>query len=616
MNTPVKRPTTNWSSLVADKSSELTTLKTTVSTLKTQIENSTFSSYEIEHKYHELKRIVRELANQIEELRGYERASLDEINQRFSIEYSKMILDHESRVNAKKEEISDEVEKLIESRTRLYEREISDRESTIKSMRQEIANVDKMFVKKLEQAKQQVKEKEQQLSKEIQESIFRNNEEKEEIYKEVLLMEQEISDNQTAIQDLEAQQTRYTSILEQLKAKHKSKQPELTEITNKINTHKSTIANLASKSQKRSDSTKQIQSELIHINQNLLDHEQIRRKLHAKLQDLKGNIRVFCRIRPLLPGQSPASITVPDDELDEDAKQEIIVARQSSDKLKFSFDKVFPTTSDNTVIFEEISQLIQCSLDGSKVCVFAYGQTGSGKTYTMSHTNDGMIPLSITKIFNDIEELKTHGWEYTIHGQFLEIYNDTIIDLLGSDEGKHEIKHDDTNQTTKVTNATTVQISSKHQAIDLLNHANTHRSTASTKANERSSRSHSIFILSITGHNTRTNSRTSGTLNLIDLAGSERLAVSKAEGDRLRETQAINKSLSNLGDVIHALRQGDAHVPYRNSKLTYLLKHSLGNKTLMFVCVGSGIHEVNETVNSLRFASKVNSTRAVTPTER
>ena len=145
-----------------------------------------------------------------------------------------------------------------------------------------------------------------------------------------------------------------------------------------------------------------------------------------------------------------------------------------------------------------------------------------------------------------------------------------------------------------------------------MNQANKKRSTAATKSNDHSSRSHSIFIIDLQGYNSLTKESSYGTLNLIDLAGSERLNNSRAEGDRLKETQAINKSLSCLGDVIHSLNLKDgSHVPYRNSKLTYLLKHSLGgnSKTLMFVNISPLTKDLNETINSLRFATKVNNTR-------
>jgi kinesin family protein C1 len=159
------------------------------------------------------------------------------------------------------------------------------------------------------------------------------------------------------------------------------------------------------------------------------------------------------------------------------------------------------------------------------------------------------------------------------------------------------------------------------------------RSVAATKANDRSSRSHSVFILKLVGYNSITGKQSKGTLNLVDLAGSERLTHSKVEGARLKETQNINKSLSCLGDVIGALGQqqgngppsprksvnggatsansGGTHIPYRNSKLTYLLQFSLGgnSKTLMFVMVAPEKKCLGETITSLKFADKVSRTR-------
>ena len=142
----------------------------------------------------------------------------------------------------------------------------------------------------------------------------------------------------------------------------------------------------------------------------------------------------------------------------------------------------------------------------------------------------------------------------------------------------------------------------------LLQVAAKNRSTAATKMNERSSRSHSVFTLKITGINQDTNQKSHGVLNLIDLAGSERLNASGVTGDRLKETQNINKSLSSLGDVISALGSKKGHVPFRNSKLTYLLQNCLGGdgKTLMFVNVAPEATSVQESICSLRFASKVN----------
>lgn len=306
---------------------------------------------------------------------------------------------------------------------------------------------------------------------------------------------------------------------------------------------------------------------------------------------------------------------------------------------QFSFDRVFDTSSNNAEIFEEISQLIQSALDGYNVCIFAYGQTGSGKTYTMS-SDDGMIPQALRQIYSTSKELENRGWKYTMEGSFVEVYNEELRDLLGKDgendrgNKKHEIRHDMATCETTITDVTTLNLDSQEQVEGILAQAMSRRSVAATKANERSSRSHSVFILKLAGYNSITGQKSKGTLNLVDLAGSERLSHSKVEGARLKETQNINKSLSCLGDVIGALGQQQAvgafnprdsvngasstsssstgsHIPYRNSKLTYLLQFSLGgnSKTLMFVMVAPEKKCLSETITSLKFADKVSRTK-------
>jgi kinesin family protein C1 len=183
----------------------------------------------------------------------------------------------------------------------------------------------------------------------------------------------------------------------------------------------------------------------------------------------------------------------------------------------------------------------------------------------------GMIPRSVLQVFESSKALEEKGWKYTFTVQFLEIYNETIRDLLTSptstDSKKHEIKH--VNGKTSVTDVQNIIVTSPSELFKILKSASENRAVASTNCNERSSRSHSIFTLKMEGLNSITNERLDGMLNLIDLAGSERLSISGSTGDRLKETQAINKSLSALGDVIYALGQKDAFVPYRNSKVCY-----------------------------------------------
>ena len=317
-------------------------------------------------------------------------------------------------------------------------------------------------------------------------------------------------------------------------------------------------------------------------NEKLIKEETLRRKLHNQVQELKGNIRVFCRARPALPSDpvdATAKINYPDDETD--SKEIEVMGPEEKSSLgsittkrnSFAFDRVFGPSSQNEDIFGEISQLVQSALDGYNVCIFCYGQTGSGKTFTMS-SSDGMIPRAVHQIYNTARSLEEKGWKYKMEGSFIEVYNENLNDLLGRaeeiDKKKHEIKHDLQKGKTNITNIEVVDLDSPNRVETILSRASSNRSVAATQANERSSRSHSVFILKLFGENTITGEKGEGTLNLVDLAGSERLGHSQATGERLKETQNINKSLSCLGDVISALGQGKegAHVPYRNSKVS------------------------------------------------
>lgn len=313
----------------------------------------------------------------------------------------------------------------------------------------------------------------------------------------------------------------------------------------------------------------------------LRKEETLRRKLHNQVQELKGNIRVFCRVRPSLseePANEIAGINFPDESMD--CKEISVLGQEERSSLgvvsrknhAFTFDRVFCPSASNSEVFEDISQLVQSALDGYNVCIFAYGQTGSGKTYTMS-SEDGMIPRAVHQIYETAQNLEERGWTYTMEGNFVEVYNENLNDLLGRaeelDKKKHEIRHDMQKCKTTITDITTVTLDSPEKVESILRRAAANRSVAATKANERSSRSHSVFILRLQGENSITGERSEGTLNLVDLAGSERLSHSGATGDRLKETQNINRSLSCLGDVIGALGQGKdgGHIPYRNSKV-------------------------------------------------
>ncbi|KAL2523662.1 Kinesin-3 [Abeliophyllum distichum] len=372
-------------------------------------------------------------------------------------------------------------------------------------------------------------------------------------------------------------------------------------------------------------SISELQSRLAGAELKIVEGEKLRKKLHNTILELKGNIRVFCRVRPLLS----------DDDVETENKVVSFPTAMETlghgidltlngQKHSFTYDKVFLPDASQEDVFVEISQLVQSALDGYKVCIFAYGQTGSGKTYTMMgksrlHDQKGLIPRTLEQVFETRQDLQSQGWKYEMQVSMLEIYNETIRDLLipnrsGFDTSRTEnsgkqyaIKHD-ANGNTHVSDLTVVDVRSSNEVSYLLERAAQSRSVGKTQMNEQSSRSHFVFTLRIMGVNESTDQQVQGILNLIDLAGSERLSKSGSTGDRLKETQAINKSLSSLSDVIFALAKKEEHVPFRNSKLTYLLQPCLGgdSKTLMFVNVSPDPSSVGESLCSLRFAARVN----------
>ncbi|CAG9783811.1 unnamed protein product [Diatraea saccharalis] len=345
------------------------------------------------------------------------------------------------------------------------------------------------------------------------------------------------------------------------------------------------------------------------------------RDLRNTIQDLKGNIRVYCRVRPPLDSEASKplfNLNVIDACSIEVEKIELNFssARKGKSQHAFSFDGIFTPHASQEDVFAEVSPMVQSALDGYNVCIFAYGQTGSGKTYTMEGgcgtEQYGIIPRAFNMIFTCMEDLKRMGWELTIKASFLEIYNEVIYDLLNSskDQVSHEIKMVNSKGTDiYVSNLKEEEVKSSHDFIRLMIFAQRNRQTAATLNNERSSRSHSVAQIKISAINEKRKEKFTSNLNLVDLAGSE----SGKTTQRMDETKHINRSLSELSKVILSLQTNQSHIPYRNSKLTHLLMPSLGgnSKTLMLVNINQFDECFGETLNSLRFATKVNSCRTI-----
>jgi hypothetical protein len=419
-----------------------------------------------------------------------------------------------------------------------------------------------------------------------------------------------------------------------------------------------------------------------------------RKKIHNAMEDMKGKIRVYCRVRPLLGfererGQAMA-VDIPDE-------LTIALKWQDNKKREFSFDAVFPGDTTQDRVFADCRHLMQSAVDGYNVCIFAYGQTGSGKTFTIYGSEElpGLTPRGITELF-DILERDAGKISGRVEVHMLELYIDDLQDLLaggprgeksvglgwggggkagrwaGLPDGcvagrgawrrrrggggaacmgapgqracrrvapvaslwslrplpsfspallltcpplprraqhkssKLEIKKDPKGVVT-VPGATVVEVSSARELLATIEEGQKRRHVSSTQMNRESSRSHLIITVCVETTNLQTQNVARGKLSFVDLAGSERVKKSGSVGEQLKEAHAINKSLSALGNVISALATEQGHIPYRDHKLTMLMSDSIGGtaKTLMFVNVSPVDGNLDETNNSLQYATRV-----------
>lgn len=280
----------------------------------------------------------------------------------------------------------------------------------------------------------------------------------------------------------------------------------------------------------------------------------------------------------------------------------------------FCFDRVFDENTTQGDVYEATTKnLLDSVLDGYNATVFAYGATGCGKTHTITGTvqQPGVIFLTMQELFERISE-RTEEKVTEVSLSYLEIYNETIRDLLvpgGSKAGL--MLREDANQAVSVAGLSSHHPQNVEEVMDMIMRGNEYRTMSPTEANATSSRSHAVLQINVSqkDRNADVNEpHTMATLSIIDLAGSERASATKNRGERLIEGANINKSLLALGSCINALcdtRKGN-HVPYRNSKLTRLLKFSLGGncKTVMIVCVSPSSQHFDETQNTLRYANR------------
>ncbi|KAJ5935832.1 hypothetical protein N7466_005379 [Penicillium verhagenii] len=289
----------------------------------------------------------------------------------------------------------------------------------------------------------------------------------------------------------------------------------------------------------------------------------------------------------------------------------------------YAFDKVFSPAADQTVVYEEtVVPILNEMLAGFNCTIFAYGQTGTGKTYTMSgdmtdtlgilSDDAGIIPRTLYSLFHKLENTDS-----TVKCSFIELYNEELRDLLSADDHtKLKIFENEKNghAATMVQGMEETYIDSASTGIKLLQMGSLKRQVASTKCNDLSSRSHTIFTITVLTNRTSESGEdyvSSGKLNLVDLAGSENIGRSGAENKRAAEAGLINKSLLTLGRVINALVDKSSHIPYRESKLTRLLQDSLGGrtKTCIIATVSPARSNLEETISTLDYAFRAKNIR-------
>ena len=286
--------------------------------------------------------------------------------------------------------------------------------------------------------------------------------------------------------------------------------------------------------------------------------------------------------------------------------------------LIFKYDKIFNSVSQQSQVYENVGKrIVGDVMEGYNGTIFAYGQSGSGKTYTMYGPDiyddiyKGIIPRIVEDIFNYVEKADDNV-DFQFKLSVLEIYKEVMYDLLTQQSG--DIKIQENPETGIVIEGLSeVYLSSIEEFFEYVDLSQSNRKVAETKLNHNSSRSHCILILEVTQSFKKEKLIKKGTLNLVDLAGSEKVSKTGAVGLTLEEAKKINLSLSTLGNVIHALTHKSEHIPYRDSKLTRLLKESLGGnyKTSLIVTCSPHSYNLDEVISSLLFAKRVKTIKNV-----
>ncbi|CAD6214816.1 unnamed protein product [Miscanthus lutarioriparius] len=342
--------------------------------------------------------------------------------------------------------------------------------------------------------------------------------------------------------------------------------------------------------------------------------------IRAPASKQTATLQVAVKCRPLTDTEQRRSrhiIQVIDDKtvvvLDPDLSKDYLDLIQNRTKeRRYTFDHVYAPGCSNSDVYKNISSTIAGVVQGLNATVFAYGSTGSGKTYTMigTHSDPGLMVLSFRTIFELIKKDDSKD-AFEVSCSYLEVYNEVIYDLLERSSGHLELREDPEHGII-VAGLRSIKVHSADRILELLNIGNSRRKTESTEANATSSRSHAVLEITVKRNQKGQygNQVLRGKLALVDLAGSERASETNNFGQKLRDGANINRSLLALANCINALgkqnKKGLAYVPYRNSKLTRILKDGLsGNsRTVMVATISPADDQYHHTTNTLKYADR------------
>ena len=444
-------------------------------------------------------------------------------------------------------------------------------------------------------------------------------------------MKKNITKSKTAISKIQQQKRPTTSLKERATKQNKNLSPTVRSQKSPINNKSKDLKDNSKNKKKAVPKTAEKKTANIKkinpkTNASKNEQEPISDKdkalLSAAQKTNKDFIKVFVRFRPFNDLENgllsdnvgwtlPKHIT--------DTSIGIYPSKEIKDKngqvpanLIFKYDKVFRMDAAQSEIYDYVGKrIVGDVMEGYNGTIFAYGQSGSGKTYTMYGPDifddiyKGIIPRIVEDIFNYVEKAD-ENIDFQFKLSVLEIYKEVMYDLLTQQIGDLKIQE---NPETGIfiDGLSEVYLSSINEFFDYVELSQTNRKTAETKLNHSSSRSHCILILEVMQSFKKEKLIKKGILNLVDLAGSEKISKTGAVGLTLEEAKKINLSLSTLGNVIHALTHKAEHIPYRDSKLTRLLKESLGGnyKTSLIVTCSPHSYNLDEVVSSLLFAKRV-----------